>query len=122
GVVDPAVMAADDKRDVAAGIDRQGCSRRFRYRRDAVVDKQHAADLAQFLLAVRQPGKPVGRLEGGCGIDIERVYRRQRRAEVGGVVGSSEVRVAYLPHHPAAIEYRRAARVNSPLFIEKISL
>src|SRR5580700_1186487 len=62
-VVDTAIVSAEDDRYVAPGIDRQGCKGRFRYRGDAVVDKQHASDLTQLLLAVRQSAEPAGRLQ-----------------------------------------------------------
>src|ERR1700730_18689864 len=70
-VVDTAIVSAEDDRYVAPRIDRQGREGRFRYRGDAVVDKQHPGDLTQLLLAMRQSAEPAGRLESRRRIEIE---------------------------------------------------
>src|SRR6202043_1827113 len=63
-IVDTAIVSAEDDRYVSPRIDRQRCEGRFRYRGDAVVDKQHPCAASQLLLAVRQSADPAGRLEG----------------------------------------------------------
>ncbi len=119
-VIDAAIVAADDHRYVATRIDCQGGGRRFRYRRDAVVDKKHTPDFAELLLPVRQSAKPAGSLERRRHVDIERFHRRKRCAQIGFIVRSGEVGIAYSPYTLARIEDIDAARVNAIFVIVQI--
>src|SRR3984893_17439070 len=119
-IVDTAIVSAEDDRYVAPRIDRQGCEGRFRYRGDAVVDKQHPCDLTQLLLAVRQSAEPAGRLESRRRIEIERLRHGQRRTQIGPVLRSREIAVAHLPDYRCAVQYLGGAAVNSVFVSKKI--
>src|SRR5215831_4010267 len=76
-VVDTAVIAANDHSDVTTRINRQCRQGRFRDRRNAVVDEQDMAILAELLLSVWQTLKVVGRVERRGEIDIEHFRYRE---------------------------------------------